>query len=209
MFITEKLLKDCGACDYGIKFFRNYFPDGIDTYKIKVTGDYKDYWHFIEHLTHLKLVYDDNKNVIRTSACGDVHIYKYDTNGNLVSEEDSDGRIWKYKCDNSGNIIEKIHPDGDVHIYKYDTNGNKIEETDSDGNIWNFKYDTNNNMIEEADSNGRVWKYKYDCYGNIVEAKYPDGEIWESPYNFTIGEDGRLTKITENDRVICKIEYLD
>jgi YD repeat-containing protein len=184
MFITKKLLETHKACKNGINFFNTYFPNGIDTDKIKVNGDYNLYWSFIKYLPEIKV--DNNGNVIwKKYPCGDIYEYKYDNNNNKIWEKDPNGHIYEYKYDNNNNKIWEKYPNGDIWEYEYDSN-NKIWQKYPGGNIWEAKYDKNNNLIWKKDPNGKIIEWK-----------------------FTVGSDNRLKEITKNDRVICTIEYLD
>jgi YD repeat-containing protein len=141
MFITKKLLEKLDACKEGINFFNAYFPDGVDTDKIKVTGDYNDYWYFIKNLPEIKV----------------------DNNGNVIWKKYPDGDIWEAKYDDNNNIIWEKYPSGRIYEYKYDDNGNKIWEKYPCGRIteWEYKYDDNNNMIWEKDPNGSIWRWSF------------------------------------------------
>ena len=54
MLITKELLKKYRACRSGIKFFENNFKE-LDTDKIKVTGDYKGFYDWIQNLPEIKV----------------------------------------------------------------------------------------------------------------------------------------------------------
>jgi hypothetical protein len=96
MFITKKLLETHNACKKGINFFNTYFPNGVDIDKIKITGDYNNYWYFIRHLPEIKL--DGNGNKIwEKDIDGTILEYKYDDNNNCILEKSQCGFIIKWK----------------------------------------------------------------------------------------------------------------
>jgi YD repeat-containing protein len=187
MFITKKLLKTHKACKDGINFFNTYFPDGVDTDKIKVTGDYNGYWKFIKYLPEIKL----------------------DDNGNKIWEKYQNGNILEFKYDENNNKIWVKYPNGIITEweFKYDDNNNLIWKKYPNGNIWEAKYDDNNNKIWEKYQSGSIYEYKYDQNNNKIWQKDPGCHITE--WKFTVGVDNRLEKILENDEVICSIEYLE
>jgi YD repeat-containing protein len=185
--ITEKILKHFNACEEGTNFFNTYFPNGIDTDKIKVTGDYNYYWSFIMDLPEMKLDYNGNV-ILKKCPDGDIWEFKYDDNNNIIWKKDPNGRIWEFKYDDNNNVIWEKDPDGDIYE-------------------WEFKYDDNNNCIWEKDPNGDIWEFKYDDNNNVIWEKDLWGKIYE--WQFTVGKDNRLKEITRNNKVICSIEYLD
>ena len=65
----------------------------------------------------------------------------YDTNGNQIYYEDSNGNWAKWE---------------------YDTNGDKIYSEDSTGYWVKRKYDTNGNVIYREDSNGTIIDNRYE-----------------------------------------------
>jgi hypothetical protein len=73
--------------------------------------------------------------------------YVYNTNGNEIYREDSDG-YW----------IKR----------EYNTNDNQIYFEDSDGNWKKREYDNNGNIIYYENSNGRWYKYEYDANGDEI-----------------------------------------
>ena len=59
----------------------------------------------------------------------------YNTNGNIIYFEYSDGNWEKREYDNQGNLIYYEESNGYWVKYEYDTNGNRIYYEDSDGLI--------------------------------------------------------------------------
>jgi hypothetical protein len=80
----------------------------------------------------------------------------YDTNGNLIYREYSDG-TW----------IKK----------EYDSNDNEIYYEDSDGYWIKSEYDDNGNEIYQEDSNGDWYKKEYDTNGSNIYYETSDGVI--------------------------------
>jgi len=80
----------------------------------------------------------------------------YDTNGNKIYIEDSNGYWAKWE---------------------YDTNGDKIYYENSNGYWYKKEYDTNGNEIYFETSNGYWSKYEYDNQGNIIYREDSNGDI--------------------------------
>ena len=65
----------------------------------------------------------------------------YDTNGNEIYHEDSDGNWYKQEYDSNNKIIYSEYSDGYWYRREYDTNGNIIYWENSNG-FWNkWEYD--------------------------------------------------------------------
>jgi len=80
----------------------------------------------------------------------------YNTNGNEIYIETSDGNWIKYEYDSNGNLIYREDADGFWIKYEYDANGNLIYREDADGFWIKYEYDTNNNEIYYEDSTGYI-----------------------------------------------------
>jgi hypothetical protein len=85
----------------------------------------------------------------------------YNTNGNRIYYETSNGSWVKYE---------------------YDTNGNKIYSEDSNGFWRKYEYDTNDNQIYSEDSNGYWYKKEYDEQGREVYYENSNGVIEDNRY---------------------------
>jgi YD repeat-containing protein len=82
--------------------------------------------------------------------------YVYNTNGNLIYTEYSNG-VWVKR--------------------EYDTNGKQIYYEDSNGSWEKYEYDSNGNRIYYENSDGNWVKREYDANGNIIYREYSDGYI--------------------------------
>ena len=82
--------------------------------------------------------------------------YVYNTNGNRIYYEDSDGFWYKREYDTNGNEIYSEDSNGYWVKWVYDTNGKVIYFEDSDGSWEKYEFDTNGNEIYFEDSNGVI-----------------------------------------------------
>ncbi len=183
--ITVSFLQAHGACQEGIAFFeRNFpetlFPQGIDLSKIKVTGDYNYYFHWLSELP----------------------ICAYDDKGNKIKEIYSDGDIYQYEYDEKGNMTKKIFPSGYYIQYEYNTKGQVIKEINSNGHIYKYEYDEKGNMIKEILPGNYIIKYEYNDTGNMTKKTSPSGDVYQWEYKYD--EMGRLIKAGK-----MTIEYLE
>ena len=67
--------------------------------------------------------------------------YVYNTNGNEIYYENSNGVWSKYEYDTNGNEIYSETSDGHWYKSEYDTNGNQIYYEESDGTIIDNRYE--------------------------------------------------------------------
>ena len=86
----------------------------------------------------------------------------YNTNGNIIYHEDSNGYWYKNEYDNQGNHIYSEDSNGYWHKYEYDTNGKVIYSETSDGFWFKREYDTNGNNIYYENSNGVIRDNRYE-----------------------------------------------
>ena len=188
LVITPTFLKNHHACKGMIRFFEINFAEGLDLSRVKVNGDYKWYFYFIERLFKSKFEYDEN-GVATKRILPNRDIWKwkreYNDHGDIIKETLSNGIIIKnqYEYDKEGNKIKKIFPDG--YILEYNIHGDIVKRIFPDGTIKEWKY-----------------KYEYDEKGNKTKIIYPDGYIEE--YIFKYDNKERLIQVED-----CRFKYLD
>jgi hypothetical protein len=98
-------------------------------------------------------------------------LYLYDSNGNIIYSEHSNGYWSKREFDSNGNITYYEDSDGYWFKYEYDTNGNRIYYEDSYGYWFKYDYDSNGNRIYYENSKGEIIdnRPKTSCDGKVVE----------------------------------------
>jgi hypothetical protein len=119
---------------------------------------------YIKSLEPYGLKQDEMKLVLSTIFNQSIRIRGrsvYNTNGNRIYYETSNGYWVKYE---------------------YDTNGNKIYSEDSNGFWRKYEYDTNDNQIYSEDSNGYWYKKEYDEQGREVYYENSNGYIEDNRY---------------------------
>jgi RHS repeat-associated protein len=93
----------------------------------------------------------------------------YDVKGQLIAEQDANGKSRSYKYDALGQMGEATDTLGAKTQIVYDARGNLIQMTDAKGNVIQFVYDRNNRLLSETLPLGQVSRYGYDAAGNLEE----------------------------------------
>ena len=101
------------------------------------------------------LIFNSNGNVVyREYSNGYWEKREYNSKGNLIYYENSDGYWEKREYESKGNLIYYGNSDGEIK--EYDSNGNRIYSENSDGYWVKHEYDSNNKLIYYEDSNGEI-----------------------------------------------------
>jgi hypothetical protein len=100
---------------------------------------------------------------------GKLHLY--DSNGNLIYYEDSDGYWFKYDYNAGGKLIYSEKSNGYWYKRDYDSNGNITYYENSDGYWVKRDYDSNGNEIYYENSDGNIIdnRPKSSCNSKVVE----------------------------------------
>ncbi len=147
MILTKELLIKWDACKDGIQFCERNKLFGFDLSLIdEINGDY---YGFI--------------NWLKTEL---LNKWEYDSNGNKIYKENSDGYWRKWEYDSHGNKIKSENSDGYWFKWEYNPNGNKIKEENSNGDWVKWEYDSHHNMIKEENSNGDIIITETEYYPN-------------------------------------------
>ncbi len=80
----------------------------------------------------------------------------YNSNGNEIYYEDSDGSWYKREYDSNGNVIYRENSNGYWVKREYDSNGKEIYYENSDGYWYKREYNSNGNRIYYEDSDGKI-----------------------------------------------------
>ena len=100
---------------------------------------------------------------------GSLHLY--DSNGNEIYSENSNGFWTKREYDSNGNMLYSEGSNGFWTKSEYDSNGNMLYFENSNGYWYKYEFDSNGNEIYFENSNGTIIDYrpKKSCEGKIVE----------------------------------------
>lgn len=106
---------------------------------------------------------------------------EYDSRGNVIYREWSNGLREKFEYDKNGNRTYYKNSHGFWKRYKYDKNGNQIYYVDRDGFWEKRKYDNCGNIIYRENSNGFWVKREYNNNDNETYYENSDGFKKEIP----------------------------
>jgi hypothetical protein len=95
----------------------------------------------------------DENGVVRYSFDGFAQ-YTYDSNGNQLTFEDSDGFWTKSTYNSNSYLLTSENSHGDWSKYTYDSNGNRLTSEVSHGDWSKSTYDSNNNQLTYESSSG-------------------------------------------------------
>ena len=135
-------------------------------------------------------IYNSNGNLIYyENSDGKWDKWEYDPNGNQTYFEKSNGFWYKIEYDTNGNEIYVVNSTGNWYKKEYDQYGNEIfYENSSD--IWvKNEYDSNGNLIYFEDSSGYWTSREYDSNGNEIYYEDSDGKIIDNRNNINESED--------------------
>ena len=98
-------------------------------------------------------------------------LYLYDSNGNQIYSEKSDGFWVKQEFDSNGNEIYSENAIGYWCKREFDSNGNQIYYEDSNGYWYKREFESDGNRIYHESSNGEIIdnRPKPSCKGKVVE----------------------------------------
>ena len=129
-------------------------------------------------------VYDDlDRKVSETDANGNITLYEYDCNNNVIKQTNAAGDSVTTKYDLAGRPIAVTDANGNTSYTEYDRAGRVIKsitpfDDNGDGETKTY-YDKNSNVVKTAVKQSaneyRSEEYKYDIMGNLVAEIQNDG----------------------------------
>ncbi|MCR6480208.1 RHS domain-containing protein [Variovorax sp. ZS18.2.2] len=117
----------------------------------------------------------------------------YDAKGQLIGEQDANGKTRSYRYDALGQRVETTNALGAKTQIAYDSRGNLIQLTDAKGNVTKFVYDRANRLTTETLPLGQSTTYRYDDAGNLSERTDPAGTKKQYIYDAA----NRITKVQQ------------
>ncbi len=93
-----------------------------------------------------------------------------DTTGYTLTHRDKSTE----RYDLNGKILSETNTQGQTTTYGYDTNGRLATVTDPFGHALTFGYDANNHVATVTDPAGNLIGYTYDSNNNLTRVNYPD-----------------------------------
>ncbi|MCL6584332.1 MAG: putative Ig domain-containing protein [bacterium] len=117
----------------------------------------------------------DTRQEVVKDRLGNITVYEYDTNGNVVSKTDPLGNTTSYTYDARGNKLSETDALGNTTYYTYDSRDNILSKTDPLGNTTTYTYDAHNRLLTSTDPLGNTTTYTYDANGNLLTITDPLG----------------------------------
>lgn len=131
--------------------------------------------------------YNDNYQLLSVKdELGNIaHTYKYDTNGNIISDTDATGHITTFTFDERGNMLTTTDPAGRMTIRTYDERNNLLSVEDAVYNTVYYTYDQNNNVLTFTDQMGYTTSNTYDNNSLLLEKTNP--KTGKTTYTYSNG----------------------
>lgn len=133
-------------------------------------------------------------------------IYKYEAEGNKISEKDPNGDEWKWEYDTKHNVTKETSPEGETTTIKRNATTGEPEVIErpigSETQKIEYKYGTHGELTEETDPLGHVTKYTYDAAGDKASETDAAGDERKWKYN----EDSQVTEEISARGFTTKIE---
>ncbi len=143
--------------------------------------------------------------------------FRYDLNGNLLSQSDARGRITRYTYDARDRLLSISNPDTGLISYAYDAMGMLASVTDPRGLVTSYLYNGLGQVIQRNSPDTGTTRYAMDSAGRLVAETRADGSVvtysWDKvsrlvsrstsgvTENFVYDEGqygkGRLTRMTD------------
>ncbi len=199
MKLTEKLLKDIGACEDGIRLLKRYNLEGFDTEQLEdiiVSKTYTehviiDHVEWLKRNIPIKIEYNEKSQIKYVEfANGTWKMWNY-YNNLVIFFKDSTGFFERYDYDKHNNCIYTYKNTGDEIYNKYDKNNNLIQVSKLNKlkNIKNkvvlYDYMYEDNILIETINHKEKFKIKYYYNDNkqVIRNEKYDFLLDEIPYD--------------------------
>jgi len=141
--------------------------------------------------------YDSQGDVLtNTDANGKTAQYQYDPKGNIIQVTDPLNEVVHISYDPMDRVISQTDPRGNTTQLTYDALGNLKTKTDPLKNVTSYTYDGNGNKTSETDALQRTTNYQYDNLNRLIQITYPTTPATTRQFIY----DFRNNKISETDQ---------
>jgi RHS repeat-associated protein len=103
--------------------------------------------------------------------------FRYDDNGNLLSQTDAISRETKYEYDPQDRLVRRRTSDGGVTIWTYDAEGRLASVTDPRQLVTSYTYNGWGGILTETSPDRGLTRYGYDSIGRLASVTKADGSI--------------------------------
>uniref|UniRef100_UPI001FAA2CB9 DUF6531 domain-containing protein n=1 Tax=Anaerophilus nitritogenes TaxID=2498136 RepID=UPI001FAA2CB9 len=177
-----------------------YFSESKRSKKYKYNRDYLVTHTYYEDDTYEEYDYDQYQNkIFEKDRNGQIIKRKYNTYGNVIKEELSNGLMIHYDYDENQNLIKKSDNNGGEQLYTYNLQGNIIEQRNKIAvGIWQtekYEYDIYGRVIKRIDPLGNSKNFDYEIGERILPEPSRIKDSEENIYEYTYDKLGRNTSI--------------
>ena len=145
---------------------------------------------------------DERQEVVRDRR-GNVTVYTYDENGNIIRIVDALGNVTEKTYDENNNLLTATDALGNVITFEYDERNNLIKSVDALGQITAMEYGTRNEILKITQSNLLSVFMTYDKKGNIISSTDTAGNVTEYSYE----SNGSLKSISDSIGTVMTLTY--
>ena len=124
---------------------------------------------------------DLDQLVSTTDGNGATTSYKYDADGDQLTETDHAGQRNDNTYNDLDQLVHTTDANGDTTRYTYDAAGNQLSSTDALDNTTSYAYNSFGNQVSETDPDGNKTSYSYDL------GRKQDGRDGDCPGGAVIG----------------------
>lgn len=189
--LLNQLIKE-NSCIWGIYklIHSGFINEDIENIKqLKIDeDDFSELRHLVEKLKlNIEVIsyqggqylFEEGILIFSKDPKGFCKSFTYDSNGNLIKFEASNG-LWRtQEYDSNGNWIKVEHSNGVWETRKFDSEGNLIESKSSDGICETWDYHSLGKTHRHETSNGLVNIWEYNLKGQ--KTKHTDSTgFWET-----------------------------
>jgi RHS repeat-associated protein len=119
--------------------------------------------------------------------------YTYNTNSQVLTKTDPNGKVWTYAYDTKGNLASVKNPLGKITSFTgYDANGRLLSMKDPNGLVTTLTYDTRGRVLTQIEGTAKT-TYTYNAAGLLTKTLNPDGSF----FTYTYDSAHRLTAVKD------------
>jgi RHS repeat-associated protein len=164
-----------------------------------IRNEYDDEGRLLSHTDAFgkKLTYTHNLGTRQetvTDRVGNLTLYEYDANGNVVRSVDPAGGVKVFTYDANDNLLSDTNELGQTVTYTYDAQDNRTSVTDALGNTTRYTYNSLSKPLTTTDPLGHLITNTYDASGvNLLSTRDPLGNVNSYTYDASTGQAATMT----------------
>ena len=148
-------------------------------------------------------------NLFLIVYCGS--LFYYDVMGRVTKYRDFDHatlnpKEMTYNYAANGQLTSTMDFNGFATAYTYDAR-HRLSTVTVGGKTWTYAYNAYNMPTSVTLPNGIVTNYGYDDVGRMTKIEHKDGATVLRGWTHTLGDDGGITRITQNSGAYWDYDY--